>query len=470
MSVDRKLSTDPTWLELFKGPGSAVFAVLCFGVWLHAADGTVIATLMPSVVNEIGGETLISWNFVLYRLASIVAACSGALMVRNFGLRKAMVLSSLLVSLGCVISAVTPTMLGMLIGRTCQGLGGGFLVAMVTIGAANLFPSNATPRVMAAISAVWGSSAFLGPLVGGFFAEIGEWRWGFWAFAAQGIGLALLLWFVLPENKVAEKAVSKFPIRRLTVLSAAVMAIAIASLETGNTAFVVVLISAGLVGFILFLRLDYKAGDDTRFLPKDISNLSHISGAGFTALFLAALSTMAFTVYGPVLIHQIYGLGPLATGYMIAVESVSWTVGALLFANWKEQRQIFLIRLGFFLIFLSATGLALSMPNGPVSLVIIMLALAGFGFGAMFGHLLQCCVEASPIEDKDRAAGAIATVQAIGYAFGAAICGLAVNAAGYGSSPGLETAKLAAFWGFVVLIPPAFIAVLLSFKVQLIRS
>ena len=47
------------------------------------------------------------------------------------------------------------------------------------------------PRVMAAVSALWGVAAFVGPLVGGVFADLDLWRGGFWFFAAQALVLAV---------------------------------------------------------------------------------------------------------------------------------------------------------------------------------------------------------------------------------------------------------------------------------------
>jgi hypothetical protein len=55
------------------GPGWPAVAVLCLGVWLHAADSLLAATVMPSAVAEIGGVAFIYWTVALYQLGSIVA-------------------------------------------------------------------------------------------------------------------------------------------------------------------------------------------------------------------------------------------------------------------------------------------------------------------------------------------------------------------------------------------------------------
>ena len=60
---------------------------------------------MPSAVDEIGGLTLISWTFALYLAGSISAAASISLLVATHGLKKTMVRTALVFSVGCVVVA-----------------------------------------------------------------------------------------------------------------------------------------------------------------------------------------------------------------------------------------------------------------------------------------------------------------------------------------------------------------------------
>jgi len=452
----------PTWRAILTGPKAGLFMVLCFGVWLHAADSTVIATLLPGVVRDVGGEALISWNFVLYRLASITAACCAAIVTRIVGLRRTMICAAFAVALGCACSALTPGMHGMIVGRGIQGIGGGMLVACTMIGIASQFPSRFTPLVMAAISAVWGSSSFLGPLVGGIFAEYGHWRWGFWAFVGQALILAVALRWALPARTQAEatEPVSRIPWRRLSVLSLSILCIAVAGLERGNLPLIAGLCVLGIAGLMLFVRLDRRAADN-RLLPRSVADIAAPVGVGFMAIFLIALASMPFSVYGPVLLDQMHGVGPLAAGYMIALESVAWTAGALIFAGLQGRTQLRAIQLAFLAMLVSTIGLTLTVTPGPVWAMLPFLFLAGCAFGTCFGHILQRCVEAAPTDDKDRAASAITTIQTIGYALGAAVSGLVANSVGYGDQPSLQAAQDAGFWIFAVMIPVALLALLL---------
>ena len=46
--------------------------VMSFGVWLYAADSTLVATVMPVAVEDIGGLPYLSWTYTLYQLGSVV--------------------------------------------------------------------------------------------------------------------------------------------------------------------------------------------------------------------------------------------------------------------------------------------------------------------------------------------------------------------------------------------------------------
>ncbi|MGB3317014.1 MAG: MFS transporter, partial [Albidovulum sp.] len=192
------------WRDLLRRDMAASLVLVCLGVWLHAADSLIVATMMPAIVAGIGGDHLIAWNFALYETGSIVIGAASGLIAIRHGLRRPMTVAALAFGLGCMISALAPAMQVMLAGRVLQGLGGGGLTALAFVSARRLFPARLIPRIMAAMSVVWGTSAFLGPLFGGLFVTYANWRTGFAVFGLQALGLAIWIWFGLgPADKPA---------------------------------------------------------------------------------------------------------------------------------------------------------------------------------------------------------------------------------------------------------------------------
>jgi MFS family permease len=136
----------------------------------------LVATTLPSAINEFGGAHLVSWAFTLYLLGSILAGSSIGLVVSLIGLKPALLGGAILYGIGSSICAIAPGMEVMLLGRFLQGLGGGGLVALTYVAVNRMFPRHLMSRLMALISAVWSISAFYGPLIGGSFATFGNWR------------------------------------------------------------------------------------------------------------------------------------------------------------------------------------------------------------------------------------------------------------------------------------------------------
>ena len=62
-----------SWREFLSSSYAPSLALVCLAVWLHAADSLIVATMLPSMVDEIGGAALVGWSVSLYEIGSIVA-------------------------------------------------------------------------------------------------------------------------------------------------------------------------------------------------------------------------------------------------------------------------------------------------------------------------------------------------------------------------------------------------------------
>ena len=445
------------WADLFESGRFLKLVLLCLGVWLHAADALLAATTMPSAVEEIGGVAYISWTIALYELGSIVAgAVTGLLAVRH-GLRPTTIAAASVYTIGCVASAVAPDMATMLAGRTLQGLGGGCLVAVAFVAASKLFPDRLIPMTMALISGIWGASAFCGPLIGGLFASAGLWRMAFWAFAAQALILIVAAIFLLRDTEEPTASDRKgqdqaAPIRRLGILSVAVLAIAAAGAEVAPLRSAV-LVAVGIAAFVLFFRLDAKA--ENRLFPRRPLDIRHTVGAGLVMILLLAIATMSFTTYGPLLMRVLYGIDPLGAGYMIAVESVGWTLAAIAFASAAVRYEGLIIKTGSVLITAGLIGFAFAMPSDSLIGLFIAAVATGAGFGMFWGFVVRRVVAAAANSERETASSSLPTIHLVGYAVGSAATGIVANAAGFADGVTVENARVVAFWVFAAFLPVA---------------
>jgi MFS family permease len=461
-----------TWRSMWQDGHLGRFAILCLGVWLHATDCLLVATLIPSTVADIGGAQFINWTIALYQLASITAGAAAGLMVARIGYRPAMIGAALIYAVGCCLSAVAPNMLLMLIGRLLQGCGGGSLVALAFVAMEHLFPTRIAVRLLAIISTVWGVAAFTGPLIGGFFAALGEWRLGFWAFAAQAVLLAVIILVRQKHVAIALHHKPRMPVLRLVVFALAVLAIASAGIDvTWLRASLFCLTGAGLLA--VFLWLDHRGldrgGGNNRLFPRQVAMPRHPLGAGFAVIFVSATATIAFTVYSPVLLTSLAGANPLLCGYMIAIESISWTVATLIISSLHRVNQRWLIRCGSAGLTIAVAGLALTMPlqDGSwtsLALLLPFIILEGAGFGMCYPFIQRRIVAAADEPERGRASAGVPTVQMIGYAIGAAASGIIANAAGFAEGVSRDAALHVGFWVFAAFLPLCLIGNLCAWR------
>jgi len=420
------------WRELLNRQYALSLLLVCFAVWLHAADSLLVATMIPAIVADIGGINLVSWTVALYQLGSIVAGAASGLLCIRFGIKTPMVLAALVYAIGCAISAMAAEMWILLVGRQIQGLGGGALIAISFVSIGILFPRRLVPRAMAAVSFVWGTSAFLGPLVGGLFVEYASWHYGFWFFALQA--LALLVWIltrVKPSQRKTEvEPRGRFPLWRLAWLSLGVLLIAWSGIEV-SLVRTPIYICCGIICMIIFLRMD-SARESNRLLPRHPLGLSTRLGAGFTMILCFTIATIAISVYGPLLMTQLHGVSALVAGYVIACSSIGWSIAAVSVSGLAEKYDSRMIKSGMLLLLVSIMGFIYSVPLGPVWLIALFALIEGAGFGMSWTFILRRVTYLATASEQERVAAAMPTIQRFGYAFGAAYIGIIANAMGMG--------------------------------------
>ncbi len=457
MSTSSDTAQGSSWREFLADASVASISLVCMAVWLHAADSLVVATMLPRIVSDIGGAAYVGWSVSLYQIGSIVLGAASALVTLRFGLRLPMSVAALTFGLGCAISAMAPSMGVVLIGRTLQGLGGGGLVSMSFIAVSLLFERRHVARAMGAISALWGVSAFLGPLLGGLFVKYATWRIGFWFFAAEAMVLAGLILWTAPRHQRAGSA-GRLPVVRLALLSAGVVLVSeagviVAPLRTGA------LVLAGLACLALFFLSDARA-NVSRLLPRGPLDLRHPTGAALVMILAMSMATIAATAYGPILLVRIHGLTALEAGYIIAAGSIGWTLMAILVSGAPERLDRALIATGMSIVALGLVLMVWAMPSGSLWLIALAMAATGGGFGLSWTFILRRSTAFSDDDEILRIAGAIPVLQRLGYALGAAVMGIVANASGFLSMQTPADGAHAARAIFLACLVPAALALI----------
>jgi predicted MFS family arabinose efflux permease len=364
----------------------------------------------------------------------------------------------------------------LLAGRTVQGLGGGVLAAFSYALIRYVFDARLWPRAVALVSGMWGVATLCGPAVGGIFAQLGHWRWAFWALLPVALVQALIVSVQLPARTDAPGQAgapqTALPLTQIVLLIASALCIAMASLFNTAVAQVAV-VAVGLALGLAVARVDRHA--KARLLPTGAYALFTPLGAIYASVALLIIGTDT-EIFVPYFLQHLHGFSPLAAGYLTAAMAGGWSAASVLSSGLHGARADRMLRLGPVVGTLSLVALALLMPVARLEPVLqtlgMGLALAGVGFGVGVGwpHLLTRVLTLARPGEENLASTSITTVQLYGMAVGAALAGLVANAAGLTQPGGNAGAQSAAVWLFASFAVAPALAALLARRIVAARA
>ena len=322
--------------------------------------------------------------------------------------------------------------------------------------------------VLLAFSTFSGKSRVQGRDVAGIVtAEINDQPWDSALRAilsAQGLVAVLVAPPLLSRQfKSKKEQIQKLPLARLGLLSVSVLAICQAGVMT-STWFASVTCVGGVLLLLVFLKLD--AGSQNRIFPQGILNPRTASGSGMLMMSSLFMATISLTVYGPILMYIIFGAKPLIAGYIIALESLGWTVVAISTSGVSERIESLLIRLGAVFVSSSMLGLIYAMPAGPLWLIALLATGMGMGFGMSWSFVSKRVIDNVPEAERTQASASIPTFLRVSMALGSALSGIIANFSGFSEDSSVAVAQNVAFWCFAAFIPLMLVGLVTAWRVS----
>lgn len=160
---------------------------LMFSLFLASMEATVVATAMPTIVGQLGGLETYSWVFSAYMLASTTMVPLFGKLSDIFGRRPVYLSAMALFLFGSLLCGLATSMNQLIAFRAVQGIGAGGLLPLVFTIIGDMFSLEQRARMQGLFSGVWGVSAVVGPLLGGFLVDQVDWRWVFWINVVPGL-------------------------------------------------------------------------------------------------------------------------------------------------------------------------------------------------------------------------------------------------------------------------------------------
>ena len=144
--------------------------------FMAAVEATIIATAMPTVATSLDGFGLFAWVFSAYMLGQAATIPLYGRLADIYGRRRIFFAGVFIFLLGSTLCGFSRSMLQLVIFRAIQGLGAGGVQPIANTIVGDIYTPVERARVQGLLSGVFGVSAIIGPSLGAFIVQYGDWQ------------------------------------------------------------------------------------------------------------------------------------------------------------------------------------------------------------------------------------------------------------------------------------------------------
>src|SRR3954462_10566153 len=216
----------------FRSERGPILIALMLTTGLVAIDSTILATAVPSIVQDLGGFAQFPWLFSGYLLATAVSVPVYAKLSDTVGRKPIVLIGIALFLIGSVLCGFAWSMPALIAFRALQGLGAGAIQPMSMTIAGDIYTVAERAKAQGYMASVWAMSSVIGPTLGGVFSEFFTWNWIFFV----NIPLCLLAaWLLIRHlHESVERQSHRIDWLRGALLTVGVSSLILALLEGGN--------------------------------------------------------------------------------------------------------------------------------------------------------------------------------------------------------------------------------------------
>lgn len=396
---------------------------------LVAMDSTVVATAIPSIVQNLGGFSEFTWVFSIYVLVQAVTIPIYGKLADLYGRKPILLIGIMIFIIGSIFSGTSWSMFALIAFRALQGVGAGAIQPVVTTIAGDIYTVEERARIQGWLSSVWGIAAIIGPAIGGFFAEYLTWRWIFYINLPLG-GLAIVMIVRYLHEDVARKR-HKIDYTGSALLAAGLGLFIFGVLEGGvrwawlSTSSLSIFAVAAVI-LAAFVMQERRAAEPT--VPLWVFSRRVLLGANLGTAALGFLS-IGLTTFLPTFAEGVLGISALFAGFILSSMSIGWPAASALSGRLYMRigfRDTALVGMVF------AVGASMWFflfgESVPIWQTVVASLIIGAGFGFLSTSLIVGVQSLIDWNRRGVVTGANLFTRQLGQALGAAIYGSIANA------------------------------------------
>jgi EmrB/QacA subfamily drug resistance transporter len=407
------------------------FVVLAAGLCAYSLLQSMVIPVLPALQRELGTtQSDITWVLTANLLAAAVATPIVGRLGDMFGKRRMFVSVLLLLSLGCLFSALAGALPLMLVGRVLQGIGGGVIPLGYSI-LRDEFPDVGVAGAIGALSSLIAVGSSTGLVIAGPIASTLGLDWLFWLPMVVGALAATVAFLVIPESRVRTPGRINWPAALLLSgwLICVLLGVSRANTWGWGSPRVLGLLVGGVVLLALWITVETRSAVpliDMRMMRLRAVWTANVIG------FLVGLTIFAAFAFIPQFLQTPpeagYGFGATISqvGLTLLPQTAAGFIAGLLAGRLGQRFTARNVVLGGTLLTALAYGL-ITVAHDEHWQLNIAFVLLGFGTGTTQASMANVVVTAVPREQTGAASGMNANIRTIGGAIGSAVMATVVT-------------------------------------------
>ncbi|NYI04797.1 MDR family MFS transporter [Allostreptomyces psammosilenae] len=402
-----------------------IFTSLLLVMLLASLDQTIVSTALPTIVGELDGLEQMAWVITAYTLALSIGMPVYGKIGDLIGRKTLFLVAIALFVGGSALCGISPGIIELIVFRFIQGLGGAGLMIMSQTIIADVVPPRDRAKYMAPMGAVFGLSAIVGPLLGGWLTDNIGWRWVFWI----NLPLGLLAFAVAAITIHLPKRRNTAPIDYLGIaLMAAAVTCLVLATSWGGTEYawgsptILGLLAATALLSALFVLVELRAAEP--LIPMRLFRNSVFTVCTVLGLFIGAGMFSAIG-YVPTYLQMVYSVSSTESGLLL----LPMVAGMLVFGTASGQ---YTTRTGRYKALpivgsaVTAGGLVLLSTadvDSPLWVVCLSVGIMGGGIGLFFQTIIVAVQNAVHPREIGTATSANSFFREIGVTVGVSVLG-----------------------------------------------